>query len=96
LTVTKNIGLPHQQHLVLRLAAFNFLNRANASFNSNQPQEYQLSYNDTDSTLTNLADPATLASIPNANATGIYKGVFGHTATKTGRRIAELSIKYNF
>jgi hypothetical protein len=96
LTVTKNIGLPHQQHLVVRLAAFNFLNRANASFNSNQPQEYQLSYNDTDPTLTNLADPATLASIPNANATGIYKGVFGHAALKTGRRIAEISIKYNF
>jgi hypothetical protein len=96
LTVTKNINLPREQHLIVRLAAFNFLNRANTSFNSNNPQEYQLSYNDTDPSLTNLADPSTLASIPNANATGIYKGIFGHAGLKTGRRVAEVSIKYNF
>jgi hypothetical protein len=46
--------------------------------------------------LTNLADPATLASIPNANATGLYKGVFGHASLKSGRRVTEISIKYNF
>jgi hypothetical protein len=96
LTLTRNIDLHHGQHLSIRIATFNFLNRANTSFNSNAPQQYQLSYNDVDPTLTNLADPATLASIPNANATGLYKGVFGHASLKSGRRVTEISIKYTF
>jgi hypothetical protein len=91
LTVTKNISLREGQSLHLRLAAFNFLNRANPSFNSNQNGNYTLSYNYSNSAVTAPASPALLASIPNTNA-----DIFGHADLKQGRRVVELSLKYNF
>jgi hypothetical protein len=91
LTLTRNIALAREQSLHLRIAAFNFLNRANPSFNSNLPGEYQLGYSYTNNTITNPASAATLASIPNANAS-----IFGQAALKNGRRILEISLKYNF
>lgn len=91
LTLTRNITLPRSQSLHLRVAAFNFLNRANPSFNTSIPGEYQLGYSDNNSSLTDLTDPSVLASIPNANA-----NIFGKADLKVGRRILELSLKYNF
>jgi hypothetical protein len=91
LTLTRNITLPRSQSLHLRVAAFNFLNRANPSFNSSLPGQYQLGYSYTNNTLTDLNDPSVLASIPNANAS-----IFGHADLKNGRRILEMSLKYNF
>jgi hypothetical protein len=91
LTLTKNISLREGQHLQLRFAAFNFLNRANTSFNGNENQNYTLSYNYSSSTVSDLTNPSLLSSIPNSNA-----GVFGHADLKQGRRVVELSLKYNF
>jgi hypothetical protein len=50
-----------------------------------------LGYSYTNNTLTDLNDPSVLASIPNANAS-----IFGHADLKNGRRILEMSLKYNF
>jgi hypothetical protein len=91
LTVTKNISLREGQSLHLRFAAFNFLNRANPSFNGNESNNYILSYNLNDPTITAPGNPALLASVPNTNAS-----VFGHADLKQGRRVVELSLKYNF
>jgi len=91
LTVTKNISLHEGQSLHLRFAAFNFLNRANTSFNSNLAGEYTLSYNYSNPAVTAPANPALLESIPNTNA-----AIFGHADLKQGRRVVELSLKYNF
>jgi hypothetical protein len=90
LTLTKNISLSEGKGLHLRFAAFNFLNRANPSFNGNLPGEYQLAYSYSDPSIT-APSPAVLASIPNSNAS-----IFGHTDLKLGRRIVELSLKYTF
>ena len=91
LTATKNISLKEGQSLHLRFAAFNFLNHPIPSFNSNDPAEYTLSYSYTNPNINNPSSPATLASIPNANAAS-----FGHADLKSGRRVVELSLKYNF
>jgi hypothetical protein len=91
LTLTKNITLPREQSFHIRIAAFNFLNRANPSFNSNLPGEYTLSYSYTNNAITSPTAPATLASIPNANAS-----IFGRADLKLGHRTLEISLKYNF
>jgi hypothetical protein len=91
LTATKNISLKEGQSLHLRFAAFNFLNHPIPSFNSNDPAEYTLSYSYNNPNIENPSSPATLTSIPNANAAS-----FGHADLKSGRRVVELSLKYNF
>jgi hypothetical protein len=91
LTLQKNISLKEGQSLHLRFAAFNFLNHPVPSFNGNESQNYTLSYNYTNPSITNPADPSVLATIPNANA-----ATFGRADLKTGRRVVELSLKYNF
>jgi len=90
LTLTRNVSLKKEQNLNIRLAAFNFLNHPINSFNGNQQSEYTLSFNHNDPTITNPADPAVLASITNVNAD------FGHVELKSGRRVVELSLKYQF
>jgi hypothetical protein len=90
LTLTKNVSLKEGQSLHLRFAAFNFLNHPINSFNGNDQSEYTLSFNHQDMTITNPASPGVLASIPNVNTD------FGHAALKSGRRVVELSLKYNF
>lgn len=91
LTLQKNVSLKEGQSLNVRFAAFNFLNHPIPSFNGNESQNYTLSYNYTNPSITNPADPSVLATIPNANA-----ATFGRVDLKTGRRVVELSLKYNF
>ena len=90
LTATKNISWKDGQSLHLRLAAFNFLNHPINSFNGNESQNYTLSFNHQDLTITNPASPAVLSSISNVNTN------FGRIDLKSGRRVVELSLKYNF
>lgn len=90
LTVTKNVTLREGQNLSLRIAAFNFMNHPINSFNGNQQSEFTLSFNHQDAKITNPADPAVLNSIKNVNTD------FGQVSLKTGRRVVELSLKYNF
>jgi hypothetical protein len=89
MTVQKNVSFKDGQSVHLRLAAFNFLNHPIASFNSNAGYEDTLAFNYTSNNLTDI--PAALGTIPNSNAK-----TFGHADLKTGRRIIELSLKYNF
>jgi hypothetical protein len=91
LSVQRNFPFSGKKNLFIRVAAFNFINHANSSFNTNLPAEYQLNFGITDPTITNPASPSTLASIPNANA-----AFFGTSTLKAGRRIAELTLKYTF
>jgi hypothetical protein len=93
LSLTRNFPLRHKQNINFRFAAFNFINHANSSFNTNLPAEYQLnySYTDTTGTITDPTSPSVLASIPNANASQ-----FGTSTLKAGRRVVALSFKYTF
>jgi hypothetical protein len=84
LTAEKGFGLGHERELRLRLAAFNFLNHPLNSFGTGYAQQLNL----------NLSD---------AVAGGTYAGAvyspasgFGQAPQKLGRRLLEVSAKFNF
>jgi hypothetical protein len=84
LSAQKAFSFPHEQSLQLRFAAFNFLNHPLTSFTGNFTNETTLSLN-------NSAVGATPQS-------AVYSPTsrFGFADYKEGRRVAEVSLKYNF
>jgi hypothetical protein len=87
LTMSKEIKIRSTGSLQLRMAAFNFLNRANYTFSSLYPGGYSLSFTEPLSS-TDLSQDI-------SSATNQQPG-FGSTPIRTGRRIMEASVKYRF
>jgi hypothetical protein len=87
LTMSKQFKVRNAGTIQLRGAAFNFLNRANYTFSSLYPGGYSMNFTQT-STSTDLNQDL-------SNATNTQPG-FGSTPIRTGRRIMEVSVKYQF
>lgn len=86
LTIYKTFHVRDKQSVEFRASAFNFLNHPLWSFNGNS-NFASLSYTTTDkATFANTSGSSLPASTP----------VWGETYYKTGRRVAELTVKYNF
>ena len=83
LSAQKSFAIRGEQNIVFRLSAFNFINHALSTFTTDFPNQYQL--NET-----------------NLNGTSFNQGTnnaalgFGTAQYETGRRIVEVSAKYNF
>lgn len=84
LTLEKTFRIAHEQHLRLRYAAFNFLNHALNSFGTGYASQTTLQLSDTSAGAT----PQTAVYNP---STG-----FGQAPLKLGRRLSEISLKYEF
>ena len=95
LTAAKDIHVHENQDIQLRFAAFNFINHANTTFattTEGQTGGLQLNYNNGSSVATNAVPvAAAITNAPNVNT-----GTFGLAPLRTGRRIVEVSLKYNF
>jgi len=87
LTMSKQFTIREKDHLQFRVASYNFLNRANYTFSSLYPGSYGLNFTQTE-TGTNLNSDLSNATNQQAN--------FGSTPIRTGRRIMEISVKYQF
>ena len=87
LSMRKEFKIRDKDALQLRVAAFNFINRANYTFSSLYPGGYSMNFTQTGSS-TNLNSDL-------VNATNQQPG-FGSTPIRTGRRIMEISVKYVF
>ena len=83
LTVERGFAIGEGRNLRLRLAAFNFLNHPLNSFGTGYASQTTLLLNDTSAN----ASPTT--------ATNPQSG-FGSAPQKLGRRLLEVSLKYNF
>jgi hypothetical protein len=84
LSAQKSFTLPREQAIMFRISAFNFVNHPLTSFTSNFTQEYTLNLSNPNPGAT----PASAAYDPTSR--------FGFADYKTGRRIAELMLKYTF
>jgi hypothetical protein len=71
------------------VAAFNFLNRANSTFTPVNVNNYTLNLSQTAASATNLNQVL-------ASTNGASDPQFGLAPLKTGRRIMELGLRYNF
>jgi hypothetical protein len=95
LTIQKTIHLKESRNIQLRLAGFNFLNHPLISFSSRYPAEANLRLYDPNyagfagATLLNSSDPSGNCSTAGSNC-------FGYAGYKTGRRVLEISARYNF
>jgi hypothetical protein len=78
--VSKGFKLGDKKDIQVQYSAFNFLNHANNSFSSKFPTEQELLY-------TGSASNPLAATPPT---------VFGQAQYKFGRRVSEISVKYNF
>ena len=83
LSAQKAFNIHEQQNIQFRVAAFNFINHPLTTLSSAFPAQYELNY-----TLPNNAGFAQNSSNTTAG--------FGSLPFSTGRRITELSLKYNF
>jgi hypothetical protein len=87
LSATRNFSLGDHGNLSLRVAAFNFINHPNISFSGLDTTATQLNYTQT----------VTGASVNTAVANGVNDNAnFGTANFAAGRRIIELSLRYNF
>jgi hypothetical protein len=95
LSIYKDIPLHEQQNLQLRISGFNFLNHPLPTFSSNDSNALNLTFADPACNQTTGAgcfytQQAALAGLQLENAG------FGLTPYKTGVRIVEFGLKYNF
>ena len=95
LTLQKTIPLKEGRNLEFRAAGFNFLNHPLVSFSSRYPAEANLRLYDPN--YTGFAGATLLnSSDPSGNCSAAGSNCFGYAGYKTGRRVIELSAKYNF
>jgi hypothetical protein len=93
LTLYKTFKITERQNLELRVAAFNFLNRANTSFDPNNGQFFNLNLQ---SSTTSPTGYAPNQDILHQGDPKLYPYGYGFATTKTGRRVVELTLKYSF
>ena len=96
LTVQKTIPFHDNRNLQLRLAGFNFLNHPLTSFSSRFPAEANLRLYDPN--FNGFAGVQVVNSFNPAGGGCSAAGsqCFGYAGYKTGRRVLEVSAKYNF
>lgn len=87
ISATKHFKVTDNSNLAFRFSGFNFLNHPNVSFSNLDPSAYTLNYTQT-VTGANINTAVTNAVNDNAG--------FGTAKFKAGRRILELSLRYNF
>jgi hypothetical protein len=87
LTARKVFKVSGKQDLQVKMSAFNFLNRANYTFSSLHPGGYSMNFTQN---MTGLNFNQDLQS-----ATNQQQG-FGSTLIRTGRRVMEVSVRYDF
>jgi hypothetical protein len=87
LTATKNFKVSENDNVQFRIAAFNFLNHGNSSFNNADHNGNETILNLSNNNATNQENSATLA--PSSSN-------FGYSPLREGRRILEVSAKYSF
>ncbi len=83
LSAQKTIPLHEAQNLIFRLSAFNFVNHPLQTLSTAFNNEYQL----------NFTNPTGTTYAQNGSNPALGFGTFPY---KTGRRVAEVSLKYNF
>jgi hypothetical protein len=93
LSVQRTVPLSGQQNLQFRVSAFNFLNHPITSFNSHQSNEASLEMSG-GSFATAGATNVTNTNGPSCSDAG--STCFGYAGYKTGRRVMEMSMRYNF
>ena len=84
LTVEKGFGLGSERKLRVRYAAFNFINHPLHSFGTGYASQTTLNLSDT----SNAGTPATAAYSPSSG--------FGFAPLTIGRRVSEISLRYDF
>ncbi len=91
LALQKQIGLGREnRNLQFRFSAFNVLNYANRTFTTSiQPQALNLNFSNAAAGAQPVAQA--LAGATNANAS-----VFGFAPNRTGRRVTEVMVRFNF
>jgi hypothetical protein len=80
------VKLSDKKNLQFQLSGFNVINRPNYSFSSKFPSQQTLYYNGD-----SVADAEA-----NANNNPSTFTQFGYAKFRFGRRVSEISIKYNF
>jgi hypothetical protein len=94
LNITRDFHVSEKDIVSLRLAAFNFINRANPTFSSLNPNNYTVNYTYTAPTAGNVSD--LLYAAPQ-DQSGFGSTTLANGAPqKAGRRVLEVSIKYVF
>lgn len=88
ITGAKTFQVRDGQSFQLRVAAFNFLNRANNSFTQVNTQNYTMNFSQV-STANNVNTAL-------AGASAASNSQFGYAPLKEGRRIMEVAIRYDF
>lgn len=88
LTASKRFHLSDRNSMQLRVAAFNFINHANNSFTPVNNQNYTMNFSQTSSA------PDLNAALLNAKVGNSSQ--FGYAPLKEGRRILEVSLRYDF
>lgn len=89
LTLQRQVELGGSRNLQFRVAGFNFLNHPLVSFTSRFPNEVNLFLNGATAATTTLGSSTTNCSQDGSNC-------FGYAGYKEGRRVVELSVKYNY
>jgi hypothetical protein len=84
--ISKSVKLSDKKNLQFQLSGFNVINRPNYSFSSKFPSQQTLYYNGD-----SVADAEA-----NANNNPSTFTQFGYAKFRFGRRVSEISIKYNF
>jgi len=95
LTLQKTMPLNAERNIQLRVAGFNFLNHPLPTFSSRFPKEANLQFYDP-----NYAGFAGVVlangTNPNGSCSAAGSQCFGYAGYKTGRRVLEVSARYNF
>ena len=92
ITAAKRFRVTEGSSLQLKVAAFNFLNHANNTFTSVNLSNYTMDINETATTGT--LNQALLNSTVSNGAPGVNQ--FGAAPLRTGRRVMELALRYDF
>ena len=84
-----------EKSLQFRIAAFNFLNHPLPSFSSRFPKEANLQFYDPN--YSGFSGVQLANGVPSgANCSAARSQCFGYAGYKTGRRVIEVAIRYNF
>jgi hypothetical protein len=92
LTLQKRILLAEKRNLEFRVSAFNFLNHPITSFNSRYGNEASLEMSGTDFSTVQLQH----GTNGSASCSVVGSPCFGYAGYKTGRRVMEVSARFNF